>query len=141
MNRFKNKEFNSIMFKNKSCIKELSLEFPSIDFGNCYDKVKKEYNISDELITVIINKYDDDNNPSTSYSFYHPNTSEKLNTTELCKNDTVLIKENLLLFFKENTSNHRALLHLIEQGINIFDINNEFYNNLCYEYDFPTKKI
>ena len=140
VNRFKNKEFNSIMFKNKSCIKELSLEFPSIDFGNCYDKVKKEYNISDELITVIINKYDDDNNPSTSYSFYHPNTSEKLNTTELCKNDTVLIKENLLLFFKENTSNHRALLHLIEQGINIFDINNEFYNNLCYEYDFPTKK-
>ena len=133
-------EYNSIIFKNKKCINELNIDYPTINFGNCYDKVIGKYNITGELITVIINKNDEDNNPSTSYSFYDPNTGEKINTTEICKDDKILIVENILSFLDCNSTYHQSLLHLIEQGINIFNISDEFFLNLCYDYDFPTDK-
>ena len=139
VNQYKNKEYNSIIFKNKSCIKELNLDFPTIDFGNCYNKILEENNI-ENLITVILDKKDDDNNPSTSYSFYDPNSGEKIVTNEICKNDKILVIENILSFLNQNSSYHQSLLNLIEQGINIFNISGTFFTNLCYEYNFPTDK-
>ena len=41
---YKNKDYSLVLYKNSSCIKELSLTVPQIDFGECYSKFKIEYN-------------------------------------------------------------------------------------------------
>ena len=137
--QYKNEEYNTIIYKNKDCINELSLDFPEINFGNCYNKIQTENNITDDLIIAIINIIEDDNNPITSYSFFDPKTGDKLNT-EICKNDTILIEENILSLLNENMSNYNAKISLMKQGINIFNSTDEFYTNLCYDYNYDTKK-
>ena len=136
---YKSNEYDAIIYKDKDCINKLSLDFPSVNFGNCYDKVKSTNNITEDLIVVVINKYDESNNPTTSYSFFDPLTGEKLKTDE-CQNDTILVVENIKYFLNENMTNYKLMLDLIDQGINIFDTSNEFYNNLCFDYKLNTDK-
>ena len=141
--KINNEEYDTIIYRKKEgikdCINELSLEFPIIDFSACYDKVQKKYNITEDLIIVIINKYDENKNPINSYSFFDPNTGKKLET-DICENDTILVKENILSLLKENISNYELMMALMEQGINIFNSSDEFYSDLCYDYKLETKK-
>ena len=136
--KYQNDVYDSIVYKNKDCINELSLDFPLMDFGSCYEKVQNKYNITKELIVAFINKKDDIN-PTSSYSFFAPITGDKLNT-DICQNETILLKENILSFLHENMSNYQAIISLMEQGINIFNINDKFYTDLCYEYKLETDK-
>ena len=78
-----NQDYTIIIYENRECITELSLEMPKVDFKECYEKVKNEYNINEELIIVIINKKDK-NGGQTYYSFYHPQYGYKLNAEEIC---------------------------------------------------------
>ena len=137
--QYKNIKYESIIYKDKDSIKELALDFPTVNFGKCYEKVQKKYNITQELIIVVINKVDNDNNPVTSYSFFDPKTGEKLKT-DVCNNDKILIVENFLSFLNENITNYKSMINLIEQGINIFNISDEFYTKLCDDYDLNTDK-
>ena len=137
--QYKNDKYNSIIYKNKDCIKQLSLDYPEINFGNCYYKVKDKNKIEEDLIVVIINKMDDENNPTTSYSFFDPISGKKLDT-EICKNDTILIVEKIFSVLNENISNYNAMLTLMNQGINIFNSTDDFYFNLCYDFSFETEK-
>ena len=141
ISQYINKEYSAIIYKNRDCInslKELS-NFPKIDFGNCYDKVQGKYNITEDLVVMVINKFDDNNNPITSYSFFDPITGDKLNT-DVCKNDTIIMVENILSLINENISNYDAMLALMKQGINIFNKNDDFYHDLCYDYYYKTDK-
>ena len=54
---YTNKEYSLVIYKNKYCIKELLLTVPMIDFGECYEKIKLIYNISEELVIAILDKY------------------------------------------------------------------------------------
>jgi hypothetical protein len=42
------------IYKNFECISDLFLDIPSIDIGECYQKLKEEYNKNDNLIFVVI---------------------------------------------------------------------------------------
>ena len=136
---YTNIEYNGIIYKDKEIINKLPLNFPSVNFGNCYEKIQIKYNISQELIIVVINKEDNDNNPSTSYSFFDPKTGDKLET-DICNNDTILVVENFYSFLNNNLTNYKSMINLIEQGINIFNNSDEFYSNLCYEYNLNIDK-
>ena len=140
--KFKNDEYEAIIYKNSDSINELSLDFPNFDFGNCYKRVKNYYNISENenLIVMVINKVDENtNNPITSYSFFHPNTSEKLKSEEICKNETISVKENISSLIK-NLSNYETIMSLLTQGINVFNKSDKFYTDLCYDYNYKTQK-
>ena len=137
--QYKRKEYNSIIYKNQTCINELSLDFPSVNFGKCYDDVKQKYHITEDLIVVTVNKMDELNNPITYFSFFEPKTGEKLDT-EVCRDDTILVVENIYSLLDKNNTNNESMIHLIEQGVNIFNITNEFFTNLCYEYDLKSDK-
>ena len=84
--------------------------------GKCYNKIQKENNITEDLIVVIINKIDNENNLTTTlYSFFDPKTGEILNA-EICKNDSILLIENIISLLNENMSNFNAMLSLMKQG-------------------------
>ena len=137
-----NQDYTIIIYENRECVIELSLEMPKVDFKDCYEKVKNEYNIDEELIIVIINKKDK-NGGQTFYSFYHPIYGYKLNAEEICKNETIVVKENLtaiLSELSESSEYFELQTFLTDQGINIFDLNDPFYTDICYDFDNPSKR-
>ena len=136
---YENNEYNILIYKTSSCINELSLEIGKIDFGNCYENVKKKYGIEENLITVVI-KSKDRNNPSSYYSFYHPKSGLKLDSESICKEETIIVKENLLNLLDKNSSNYDSYIFLTDQNIYIFNISDDFYTDICYEYISPYDK-
>ena len=134
-----NKEYKSIIYKNKSCINELSLDIPLIDFKECYKNMQNYYKILEDLIIVILDKKNsNNNNPTTYFSFYNPKNGEKLEIDSIC-NNTVIIEEFLLSLIKNN-NNYEIMKELLKQGINIFDLSNDFFTNICIKFNFPVNK-
>ena len=112
---------------------------PDVDFQSCYSKVQHEYNITENLIIVIVDRKIL-NNPVTYYSFYHPKSGLKLNAETICRDETIVVVENLRNVLDKNDSFYDTQNSLTSQGINIFDINHPFYTDICYDFDNPLKK-
>ena len=87
------------LYKNGDCISGLLLEIPEIDFGDCYINVKNNYQIEDNLIIAIITKNTEDLiYPKMVYfSMHDPKQGKKLECVDICKNDLLIVKENLLM--------------------------------------------
>ena len=131
--------FNILLYKNPKILNDLSLKMSKVDFKDCYEKVKAEYVINEDLITTIVDKKNV-NNPTSFYSFYHPKTGQKLDAENICKDDTIVVKENLTSILDENDDNYDLQNSLATQGINIFDKNDPFYTDLCFDFENPTNK-
>ena len=122
-----NKKYSIIIYKNRDCILELSLEMPKVDFKECYDKVKRTYHIEEDLIIVIIDKKESNNKGQTYYSFFHPLSGFKLDAEGICKNETIAVTQNLTSILSENEEKYELQSYLAEQGINIFNMDDPFY--------------
>ena len=134
-----NKNYTIIIYENRECIKELSLDMPKVNFQECYDKVKTYYRLEEDLIIVIVDKKDK-NNGQTFYSFFHPLSGYKLNAEDICKNETIVVTQNLTSILSENKESYELQSFLTDQGVNIFDLNDPFYTDLCYDFDNPSDK-
>ena len=134
--QYQNENYTIIIYKKASCIKELSLQVPNVDFKDCYTKVQNAYNIHTDLVVSIADKKGI-SNPLTFYSFYHPVSGEKLDADTICAGDTITVKENLYALLDENNEFYNLQASLAEQGINIFDKNDPFYTDICYDFDNP----
>ena len=138
---YTNYNYNILIYQNRDCVTELSLEMPKVDFKQCYNKVKNEYRIQEELIIVIISFKDSNGDTQIYYSFFHPLTGYKLKAEEICKNETIVINKNLSsVLIEEGTESYALQTSLTEQGINIFDLNDPFYTDLCYNFDNPSNR-
>ena len=135
----KNKNYQIIIYKNRDCITELSLEMPKVDFKDCYNKVKLSYQIEEDLIIAIIDRKEKSNS-QTYYSFFHPLSGRKLDAEEICKDEVIEVTQNLTSILSENNENFELQTYLTDQGINIFDMNDPFYTDLCYDFDNPSNK-
>ena len=87
---FYNTIYSIFLYKDSSCINELSLNIPKVDFGNCYEKIQQNMDppSNDNIIIALIERT---NNKKTSnyYFFYHPETGEKLDVENICKDEEV----------------------------------------------------
>ena len=128
-----------LIYKNPNIIRKTNLKAPNIDFCDCYEEVKKFYNITGDLIISIVDKKVK-NNPSTFYSFFHPETGKKLEVGEICQNKSIKVEENLLSMLDEKNENYELQVALTKQGINIFDINDPYYKDICYDFDNPKNR-
>ena len=131
--------FDILLYKSPKIINDLSLKMSKVDFKDCYDRVKSEYGINEDLVITVVDKKNI-NNPTSFYSFYHPKTGEKLDAETICKDETIVVKENLTSILNSNDSDYELQTSLATQGINIFDINDPFYTDLCFDFDNPTNK-
>jgi len=112
---------------------------PEIDFSSCYTKVKEEYVITEDLIIVIIEDKKELNNHKTYYTFYNPKSGFKLDAERMSKDEAIVV-ENLNSVWDKNDTFYETQTSLTSQGINIFDINDPFYTDICYDFDNPLKK-
>ena len=134
-----NNDYSIVIYKDQNCISELNLELPEVNFQSCYTKVQNAYGITENLIIVIVDKRGV-KIPSSFYSFYHPISGRKLDAEEICKDDTIVVKASLTSILNKNDSNYAIQTSLTSQGINIFDINDPFYNDICFDFDNPLDK-
>ena len=133
---YDNEFYNILLYRNPRIIDDLSLKMSKVNFQDCYTKVKNTYNIREDLvITVVENK--NTNNPSSSYSFFHPKSGEKLDAENICKDEVIVVKENLTTILNGNDTKYELQSSLTSQGINIFDMNDPFYTDLCFDYENP----
>ena len=135
-----NSEFyNILLYKSPKILNDLDLKMAKVDFKNCYDKVKQAYGIQGDLVISVTDKKNT-NNPASYYSFFHPTTGKKLEAESICKEETIVVKENLTSILNENDTKYELQTSLTSQGINIFDPNDPFYTDLCFDFKNPKKR-
>ena len=139
ISKFKYNNYDFIFYKNPNCISELSLNMPKFNFTDCYNKVKDYYSIKENLIIATNIKYLE-SGYSTSHSFFNPNNGQKLDAETICKNISITQEEDILNKFKENNIDCDLLLYLIKQDINIFNLSDPFYTDICFPFDSPINK-
>ena len=139
---YKNDIYSIALYKNGNCITKLSLEIPEIDFGICEIKIKNKYKIDGNLIITIITKKVDGISYSSSFSylFYEPELGNKIPSKEICKDDNIIVVNNILYKLDTNAINLDFILSLTKQNINVFNLTDVFYTDICYHFDSPIDK-
>ena len=140
-----NQHLNVYIYKDSNALEEVDNEAPIIYFGECYDKVKNYYNINDDLIiNLIINQTNKDSygKATNEYLFSFPDSGVPINTTDICdENDKIIVKEDLKHLMKGIDPQKEEYINFFgKQGINVFNISERFYNDLCFYYESPNNK-
>ena len=137
VSRFLSKNFTMVLYKNNSCIDELKLNITKIEYNSCIKQLKIDNNIDEnkELVIAVIDIKNEDKK-ITSFGFFNPDNGEKLDAIKSCSDKNVMMYENILNIFNDPI----GMKLLNEQKINIFDLKDSFYNDICFHYDSPNGK-
>ena len=143
-NILKNEDYNNenTIIKTENVVFQLSTfedqkdnldpSISTIDLGKCESLLKTENGITEEDSLLII-KTDIKNEDLTStyvqYEIYHPYELEPLNL-DVCKKEKIVV--NTPISLKEETLNLYDTLS--EDGYNLFDSRDDFYNDICATY-------
>ena len=104
----------------------------SVNLGECEPKLKQQESLTEseqflmiklDLINTTVNaKY-------VQYDIFNPRTYSKVNL-DICKNISIQIKVPLVL----NESTLALIFNLQDEGYNIFDLEDDFYTDVCSPY-------
>ena len=104
----------------------------SVDLGECEDKLRVQEGLNDTEQFLIV-KLDIINSAINAtyvqYEIFNPRNYSKVNV-DICKNISIKISVPVIL----DESKLALISSLEESGYNIFDINDEFYNDICATY-------
>ena len=147
--RLLNEDYNgeNLFIETKNVIVQLSkledqvnqnnVNISNIDLGECEDILRKANNIENEDEDLIIYKTDiktsDSSSTYVTYEVYDSHLN-KLNI-DVCNNAQITI--NVPVRLDDNFVN--LIQRLKEQGYNIFDENDPFYNDICSTYTSENK--
>lgn len=139
VNYYSNSEAVMVIYKDQTCIKELNLTVPEIDFTECKNKIIEHYrektsnfNENTDLIIALVGGETVSSGIETSYSFFYKN-GDYINVTEICSGIKFDIKNEI-----DTAKIHDDAEIIASQGINIFDLDHPFYTDICFMYDSPT---
>ena len=74
-----------------------------------------------------------------SFSMYNPDGGGKLEINDLCQNDSIIVKENIIIKLNEKY-NINFINQMADQNIDIFDLSSDFYTDICFHYNSPIDK-
>ena len=133
-----NELFTVYIYKNLTCLKIRANEAPLIDFGNCYEKIKRNYSIEDDDLVITLINYKEEENSNKNFYFSDPSTGGLLKANEICAEETIIIQEDVISLMEElDDKKEEYIVHLTKQGIDVFNISDRFYNDLCFPFDSP----
>ncbi len=67
-------------------------------------------------------------------------TGQKLDAEEICKEDEIVVEENILSILEEHNLDYESLAFLTKQNIDIFDSESAFYTDICFPFDSPNNR-
>jgi hypothetical protein len=142
ISHYYNSMYSILLYKDINCIDELKVTMPKVDFGDCYNKVQDnlEPPTEDNIIIAIIKRENGQKKSTISYNFYHPVTGEKIDADTICKDEEIVIKESVMSQLNNTDVNLDSILYLTQQDINIFNLSDDFYTDICYHFDSPNGK-
>ena len=142
VSEYNSSEYGIIIYIQTSCLTELNLNFPVIDFGDCYFKVQNETGLLNySLIVVLLKKLDvKTGRTSTSYSLYNPLDGSKLDAATICKDEEIVVESSVLEILEESGIDYEAMVFMTDQNIDIFDSSGAFYTDICYDFDSPINR-
>ena len=142
ISQYYNSIYSILIYKDVNCIEELSIKMPKVDFGDCYTKVQEslEPPTNDKLVIALVERSNGQKKSTTSYSFYHPQTGEKLDAETICKDEEIIIKASVLSQLNNSDVDMDSVLYLTQQNIDIFNLSDSFYTDICYHFDSPNGK-
>ena len=130
-------EYEGFKFEvlNSSIIKGLDSNnhLGSIDLGECETILKKYYNLNTllPLITLLINSESKSDSLVNTLNYYvYSQNGEKLDLS-LCSDIKISVYNSIL---DNSTVNINLINLLVEEGINLFDINDIFYQDRCFPF-------
>ena len=134
VSQFVTKIYSILLYKNKSCLSKFPYNYSKYDFDECLKKINEIYNLFSPLILIFdrINKYGE---PISSIYFFHPSTGIKLDTS-FCNSFSYNVYKNISQMDEKYYDEKK----LIEQNIDIYNLENDFYNSLCNYYNKNFKK-
>ena len=139
INYYNNSNAIMVIYKDPTCITELNLHVPKIDFSECKEKIIKnltatysDFNENTDLIIALVGGNSTSSGVQTIYSFFYK-TGEYINASEICEGIKMEIKNTIDM---DKVDDDAELI--AAQGINIFDLNDPFYNDICFMYHSPT---
>ena len=139
INYYNNSDATLIIYKDETCIDELGLKIPQIDLDNtCEEKVRQNltakypgFNQATDLIIALVGGESTSSGIKSSYSFFYKNGTY-INISEICQDVTVSVTKQVDLAQVNDEAEEIA-----SQGIDIFDFDGPFYNDVCFMYDSP----
>ena len=135
---YQSQNYTITIYKEMYCLKELEMNTTIIDFGECYDKIQKNYNLEGKNLIILISDFFKDKKLiSTLFYFFHPETGEKLSMDEICNEEKFVIEKSLNYYPEINISQAKFFG---DQNIDIFNSSDVFYNDLCFFFESPNGK-
>ena len=142
VNYYNNSNAILVIYKDETCITELGLTVPKIDLDDTCDEKIYEYlrnkysdfNKETDLITALVGGSTSSSGVKSLISLFHKDGTY-INTTEICGVTQVSVKNQIDL---EEVNDEAELI--ASQGVDIFDLDSPFYNDVCFMYDSPNGK-
>ena len=124
-------EYTIIIFKNDTCTyNNMKNDLLMLDLSDCPTKLREKYNIDDniDLTVLLVNFFIDDSSNQIEYYFYNSKTKENLNLSPCSR-------INIIKTITDNDNiDYDKAKEMQNQGVNVFDLNDEFFTSICYEY-------
>ena len=142
INYYNNSNAILVIYKDQTCIEELGLTVPKIDLDdacetNVYANLSAKYsgfNKNTDLIIALVGGATTSSGVKSTYSYFYKDGTY-VNISDICKDATVEVKNQI---DKEEVDDEAE--KIAAQGINIFDLDSPFYNDVCFMYDSPNGK-
>ena len=136
--KLENEYFKIFIYNNIFCLQNVSRDAKLVDFGSNYINILNRYGLSDPIVTIISDKKSN----SSTFALAHPDSGELLRdaSDDLRRTEISVLEDIYTLLSYLGDIKRKYIIHMLKQGIDVFDPNNKFYTNLCFYYDSPNDK-
>ena len=126
-----------VLYKLEKCPKQKVEGFIPIGLDECIDKVKTKFTIIQNLVVEVFYIIRKSTPPQINYYLYHPFTGEKLDLST-CSGAKLAIKTSI---FDNGNVDEELVKYFSNLNINIFDLRDPFFNDICFTYDLDEKDV
>ena len=131
---FTDDKYLIILYKLGNC-KQKAKEYISLDLDECINKVRKNYNIIENIVIEIF--YIFSSPPKIIYYLYNSYNGAILDLS-CCYGDKITITSSI---FNNKEINEELVREFAPLNINIIDINDPFFTNICFPFSKNGKDI
>ena len=126
-----------VLYKLEKCPKQKVEGFIPIGLDECIDKVKTKFTIIQNVVVEVFYIIRKKTPPQINYYLFHPDTGEKLDLS-ICSGAKLAIKTSI---FDNGNVDQELVKYFSNLDINIFDLRDPFFNDICFIYDMEGKDV